>query len=192
MQIETTDALLIVDVQNTFCPGGTLPVSGGDRVVPVINVLVPLFTGRVYASQDWHPVDHCSFVAQGGVWQPHAVQNTQDAALHSDLDTDAITRIVQKGTRSDRDAYSAFDGTELTTILRDAGMKRVFVTGLATDYCVKASALDAVAAGFDVAVVTDAVAGVEVSPGDTDTAISAMENAGVRMVASADLSPMQN
>ncbi|MBC8143717.1 MAG: isochorismatase family protein, partial [Armatimonadetes bacterium] len=110
MKIENSDALLIVDVQSTFCPGGTLPVAGGDRVIPVINALLPLFAGRVYASQDWHPANHCSFVAQGGVWQPHAVQNTEDAALHPGLDTGAIARIVRKGTQPDRDAYSAFDG----------------------------------------------------------------------------------
>ncbi len=187
MTIENTDALLIVDVQNTFCPGGTLPVAGGDRVVPVINALLPLFVGRVYASQDWHPTDHCSFVAQGGIWQPHAVQDTQDAALHSDLDTSAITQIVQKGTKPNRDAYSAFDGTGLVVLLKDAGINRVFVTGLATDYCVKASALDAAAAGFGAVVVADAVAGVDVAPGDSDAALAAMENAGVGVVTSAVL-----
>lgn len=188
MRIEESDALLVVDVQNTFCPGGTLPVTEGDRVVPVINALMPRFAGRVYASQDWHPANHCSFAAQGGIWPAHAVQNTPDAALHPDLDREAITKIVQKGTTQNRDAYSAFDGTGLAELLREAGIKRVFLTGLATDYCVKASALDAVAAGFETVAVSDAMRGVNVSPGDTDAALAAMTVAGVTTATAADLS----
>ncbi|MBC8137618.1 MAG: nicotinamidase [Fibrella sp.] len=188
MRIQKTDALLIVDVQNTFCPGGSLPVADGDAVVAPINRIMPLFDGRVYASQDWHPPDHCSFIAQGGIWPPHAIQGTGDAELHPDLDHAAISHIVRKGINASRDAYSAFDGTDLASILRDAGIQRVFVTGLATDYCVKASGTDAVSADFEVVAVTDAMRPVDVSPGDGDTALAAMQSAGVAMVTSDALS----
>lgn len=187
MTVEPTDALLIVDVQNTFCPGGTLPVSGGDAVVDPINALLPLFAGRVYASQDWHPADHCSFTAQGGIWPAHAVQHTEDAALHPALDRDAITRIVQKGTHAGRDAYSAFDGTNLADTLRAAEIDRVFIAGLATDYCVKASALDAINAGFEVVAIEDAMRAVDVVQGDGAAAIIAMREAGASMVTSDQL-----
>lgn len=186
--IQQTDALLIVDVQNTFCPGGTLPVTNGDAVVAPINALLPLFPGRVYASQDWHPANHCSFTAQGGIWPVHAVQNTEDAALHPGLNQNAISHIVQKGTETTRDAYSAFDGTGLADTLREAGITRVFVTGLATDYCVKASAIDAVNAGFATVAVTDAMRAVDVNPGDGETALEAMRSEGVQTVASSELS----
>ena len=185
--ITDTDALLVVDVQNTFCPGGTLPVADGDAVVAPINALMPRFAGRVYASQDWHPADHCSFAAQGGIWPPHAVRDTDDAALHPGLNAGAITQVVRKGVQSERDAYSAFDGTGLAAILRDAGVRRVFVVGLATDYCVKASALDARAAGFETVAVTDAMRAVNVAPGDGDAALSALRAAGVEVVTSVAL-----
>jgi nicotinamidase/pyrazinamidase len=192
MRIQDTDALLIVDVQNTFCPGGTLPVAEGDSVVAPINKIIPLFGERVYASQDWHPKDHCSFTTKGGIWPPHAVQETDDAELHPNLDRAAISHIVQKGTQASRDAYSAFDGTDLDILLKNAGIRRVFVTGLATDYCVKASALDAVKAGFEVVGITDAMRAVDVNPGDGGTAIEDMQTSGVKMMTSDALSGMSS
>ena len=185
--IKSTDALLLVDVQNTFCPGGTLPVTDGDAVVAPINTLLPRFFGRVYASQDWHPRNHCSFAAQGGIWPAHAVQDTDDAALHPGLHANRITQIVRKGTDTKRDAYSAFDGTGLAQTLRDAGIRRVFVAGLATDYCVKASAIDAINAGFETVAVTDAVRAVDVHPGDGAAALRHMRDAGVLIAVSGDL-----
>jgi nicotinamidase/pyrazinamidase len=187
MLVQETDALLIVDVQNTFCPGGTLPVTGGDTVIPPINALLPLFAGRVYASQDWHPAEHCSFGAQGGIWPPHAIAHTDDAALHPSLNLDGISHIVQKGTQTEQDAYSAFDGTGLAQILRDAGIRRVFVTGLATDYCVKASALDAIKAGFEVVGIEDAMRAVDVNPGDGEAAIQSLRDAGATFITSGEI-----
>ena len=191
MKPTETDALIVVDVQNTFCPGGTLPVREGDAVVAPLNAVMPLFPGRVWATQDWHPGDHCSFAAQGGPWPPHAVQNTADAALHPGLDVGAVTHVVRKGTRADRDAYSGFDGTDLAERLRAAGVRRVFVGGLATDYCVKATALDARAAGFDVAVLADASRAVDVSPGDGEKALKAMEAAGCALTTTREILPRE-
>lgn len=188
MQVEPSDALVIVDVQNTFCPGGTLPVTDGDAVVGPLNGAMRLFApDHVFATQDWHPDDHCSFAAQGGPWPAHAVQNTPDAALHSGLDRAHISAVVQKGTTSARDAYSGFDGTDLAERLRARGVRRVFVGGLATDYCVKATALDARAAGFDVVVLADACRAVNVAPGDGERALAEMQGAGAAMAATGDL-----
>jgi nicotinamidase/pyrazinamidase len=181
------DALIIVDVQNDFCPGGALPVRNGDDVVPVINRLL---THRwlAVATKDWHPADHCSFKAQGGPWPPHCVQGTAGAELHPELETAPIQVIITKGSRPDKDAYSGFDGTELAKILRQKGVKRVLVCGLATDYCVRATAHDALKEGFEVLVLEDAIRGVEVSPGDCQRAIDGLRTAGARLVVSSDLS----
>ena len=189
VNVKPTDALLVVDVQNTFCPGGTLPVPDGDAVVAPLNRVMPLFEGRVWATQDWHPADHCSFAERGGPWPPHAVQDTEDAALHPGLDRARIGHVVQKGTAPDRDAYSGFENTDLARQLKEAGIRRVFVGGLATDYCVKATALDARAAGLDVGVLTDACRAVDVAPGDGERALSEMEAAGCALAATEDLGP---
>lgn len=178
MEVSDTDALVVVDVQNTFCPGGTLPVPDGDAVVEPLNRIMPLFAGRVWATQDWHPPDHCSFQAQGGPWPPHAVQESPDAALHPALHRNPIGQVVRKGTRAERDAYSGFEGTDLATQLRAGGITRVFVGGLATDYCVRATALDAREAGFDVVVLTDACRAVDAAPGDGERALGEMAAAG--------------
>jgi nicotinamidase/pyrazinamidase len=141
------DALIIVDVQNDFCPDGALAVTEGDEVIPVINKLAPHF-GTVVATQDWHPQGHSSFQQQGGPWPIHCVANTAGAALHADLDQQPITLRVKKATTAAVDAYSGFDGTDLAAQLRQRGVQRVYVTGLALDYCVDATARDAHAAGF--------------------------------------------
>jgi len=187
MKVRNDDALIVVDVQNTFCPGGTLPVKDGNQVVAPLNAIMPLFDGRVFATQDWHPADHCSFGARGGPWPPHAVQNTPDADLHPGLDRGRITAVVQKGTTSARDAYSGFDNTDLAERLRAAGVRRVFVGGLATDYCVKATALDARAAGFDVTILEDAVRAVDVQPGDGARALDELRQAGCQIAESKNL-----
>jgi nicotinamidase/pyrazinamidase len=181
------DALIIVDVQNDFCPGGSLAVPHGDEVVAPINRLLqnPWLT---VATKDWHPANHCSFQEQGGPWPPHCVQGTVGAELHPQLDRSKIQLIITKGSRPDRDAYSGFDGTNLAAILRERGVKRVVVCGLATDYCVRATAQDALKEGFEVVVVEDAIRGVEVNAGDCQRAIEALRTAGARFIASADLS----
>jgi len=189
MQVKPTDAFIIVDVQNTFCPGGTLPVTDGDAVVGPLNRVMPLFApGHVFATQDWHPDDHCSFAARGGRWPPHAIQNTPDADLHPDLDRSRIGDVVRKGTTAERDAYSGFDGTDLADRLRAAGVRRVFVGGLATDYCVKATALDARRVGFDVVVLEDACRAVDVAPGDSERALAEMTAAGCTVATTGELS----
>lgn len=183
-------ALIIVDVQNDFCPGGSLAVAEGDRVVPVINQLAPHFP-VVVASQDWHPANHCSFRDQGGPWPPHCVQGSAGAELHPGLDRRHITAYVKKGTLPHKDAYSAFEGTDeagrtLAQLLRKHGIKEIYVTGLATDYCVRATVLDGIKEGFEVRVITDATRGVNVNPGDAERALEEMRVAGARLETSAE------
>lgn len=146
------DALLIVDVQNDFCPGGALAIEKGDEVVSVLNPWIENAFQKgvpVYASRDWHPVGHISFTDQGGNWPPHCIQDTAGAAFHKDLALPANTVVVTKGVRFDRDQNSAFDGTGLAEELRRNGIERVFVGGLALDVCVQASVLDALDEGFE-------------------------------------------
>lgn len=184
-------ALIIVDVQNDFCPGGSLAVPEGDQVVPVINKLAPLFP-VVVATQDWHPANHCSFQAQGGPWPPHCIQGSTGAQLHPAVDRQHITAYVKKGVLPNKDAYSGFEGTDeagrtLAELLRQRGVKEIYVTGLATDYCVRATALDGLKEGFKVHVVTDAVRGVNVKPGDDQRALEEMRAAGASLETSAEI-----
>ena len=174
-------ALLIVDVQNDFCPGGALPVSEGDKVVPVINRLMSLFD-VVVASKDWHPASSVHFLK----WPPHCVQNTNGASFHPGLAEGKIQQVFLKGTGNKDDGYSAYEATNLNLeqYLKGREVTELYVTGLATDYCVKASALDAVRKGFPTTVVTDAVAAVNVNPGDAEKALDEMSAAGVRLLSS--------
>jgi len=184
-----TDALIVVDLQRDFCPGGALAVPEGDQIVPVVNRLVRLTTWLTVATRDWHPADHCSFSAQGGPWPAHCVADSAGAVFHPGFDMSAIRHIVSKATMKAIDAYSGFEGTNLDSLLRSHGVRRVFVCGLATDYCVKATALDARRHRFEAAVITDAIRGVEVRPGDCATALEAMHLNGVALVDSHDLEP---
>jgi nicotinamidase/pyrazinamidase len=201
-------ALLVIDVQNDFCPGGSLAVSGGDAIVPLINGLMRLFP-RVIATQDWHPSDHVSFasshpgkkvldsVEADGImqvlWPDHCVQATRGADLHPALDTRAVGLVLRKGMRSRLDSYSAFfendrtTGTGLTDYLKGLGVTRVAVCGLATDYCVRASALDARRMGFEVFLVEDACRGVDLPKGSVTAALDDMVRAGVELVESGSL-----
>src|SRR2546423_15403331 len=175
------DALIVVDVQNDFCPGGSLAVPDGDAVVEPINELArkaPL----VIATRDWHPPDHRSFAEQGGPWPIHCVRDTPGAQLHAGIDASPITAIVDKGRDRYREGYSGFEATDLEQLLRARDVDTVHVAGLALDYCVKATALDARRAGFDVVVHRDATRAVEVQPGDGDRAVSELLAAGVRVV----------
>jgi nicotinamidase/pyrazinamidase len=182
----TRDVLIIVDVQNDFCPGGALAVPGGQQVVPIINRLLQHHWLSV-ATKDWHPADHCSFKPQGGPWPPHCVQHTSGAELHPDLDATAIQLVITKGSYPDQDAYSGFQDTDLAKILREKGVTRVVLCGLATDYCVRSTALDAMREGFAVVVLQDAIRGVEVNPGDCQRALEELRQAGVQLISSADL-----
>ena len=181
-----TDALIVVDVQRDFCPGGALPVPEGDRVVPAINRILRL-GWLTLATRDWHPEDHCSFKAQGGIWPVHCVAGTTGAAFHPDLDAKKIRQLISKATTKEAEAYSGFQGTGLAALLKGQGLRRVFVCGLATDYCVKATALDAKGAGFEVVVLEDAIRGVEVHPGDCSKAVEEIWTAGIGFAQASDL-----
>lgn len=184
------DALIVVDVQVDFLPGGPLAVSDGDGVVPVLNAVARQFRAHalpVFATRDWHPADHCSFVAQGGPWPPHCIAGSAGARFAPGLRLPAGTCVIDKGTSSELDAYSGFAGTDLAERLRAAGVRRVFVGGLATDYCVLQTALDALRGGFAVCVLREAVRAVEVHPGDGEAALSAMAAAGARLITVAEL-----
>ncbi len=175
------DALLIVDLQNDFLPGGSLAVPRGDLVIAPINALVELYHGRglpVYASRDWHPDNHCSFTAQGGTWPPHCVAATEGALFSEALRLPEQAIVVSKALDPHEDAYSAFNGTGLARSMLADGVKRLAVCGLATDYCVLNTVLDGIAAGFEVLLVPEATRAVEVAPGDGDRAIARMLTAG--------------
>jgi nicotinamidase/pyrazinamidase len=173
-------ALIVVDVQNDFCPGGALAVKGGDLLGPRIMEAAEEADVLV-ATRDIHPLDHCSFDAQGGIWPPHCVMGTTGAEFHRSMVGIPFDRIQGKGTERDRDAYSGFDRTSLADYLRKRRVDRVVICGIATDYCVKATALDALGQGFHTTVLADAVAAVDVTPGDGDRALRELEDCGVQI-----------
>ena len=174
-------ALIVVDVQNDFCPGGALAVPDGDAVVEAVNRLAGE-ASFVVATRDWHPADHGSFAAQGGPWPVHCVRGTPGAELHPGIDQGQIDVVLDKGQAPDREGYSGFEDTELERLLRERGVDTVDVAGLALDYCVKATALDARRAGFNVTVHRGATRAVEVSPGDGERAVAELRAAGVEVV----------
>ena len=183
---EPDSALLIVDVQNDFCPGGSLAVTGGDEVVPVMNRYAEAFAaaGRlVIADRDYHPGRTTHFVQFGGAWPPHCVQGTHGAEYHPDLALPPETIHVIKGMGAEEDAYSVFQGKDATgqsfaVLLEQHGVQKLFVGGLATDYCVLQTVLDARKAGYEVVVLSDAIRAVDVQPGDGDRALEQMRAAG--------------
>jgi nicotinamidase/pyrazinamidase len=177
------EALIIVDFQNDFTPGGALAVPGGDEIAGRVQEL--LDSGRfdvVVATRDWHPPDHHSFVEQGGPWPPHCVQGTPGAELYPAVPRDRVDVIVDVGRESGDEGYSGFEGNDLAEVLRSRGIDRVTVVGLATDYCVRATALDALHAGFDVTVDSAGVRGIDVQPGDAQRALDDVRAAGGSVV----------
>jgi nicotinamidase/pyrazinamidase len=181
VDLERQDAVLIVDVQVDFLPGGNLAVQRGDEVVPALNRYLALARRKgvpVFASRDWHPRDHCSFRPQGGPWPEHCVAGSPGAAFAPGLELPDDAVIISKATGSDSDAYSAFQGTDLARRLRELGAKRLLVGGLATDYCVLNTVLDARKAGFEVLLLADAIRAVNVKPGDGERAERQMLAAG--------------
>lgn len=188
-------ALLIIDLQNDFCPGGSLAVPDGDKIVPIVNRCIDHFHAEklaIIASRDWHPPKSSHFREFGGLWPPHCVQVTHGARFHPDLRLPEQAIIVSKGMDPDRNDYSAFTamdprGMELGQILREQGVRHLYVAGLATDYCVKESVLDALRLGMGVTVISDAVKGVELRSGDTNRAIGEMTAAGARIQPSATI-----
>ena len=189
-----TGALLIVDVQRDFCAGGALAVPGAEAILPSLNRLIERFADRgapVYASRDWHPRQSAHFADQGGTWPTHCVAGTAGAAFHPELRLPADVIVVSKGITPTSDGYSAFDGTTaagdgLRQDLERRQVRHVTIGGLATDYCVRASALGALQAGFTVEVVTDAIAGVDLTAGDSERALAEMAEAGAKLVRLAD------
>lgn len=182
VKLNPKDALIVVDMQRDFMPGGALPVPDGDKIIPRLNQYTRLFSSSglpVFFTRDWHPPDHISFKEQGGVWPPHCVQNTEGAMFHKDLFIPHDNRfIISKGTSKDFDAYSGFQGTILDSLLKERGIRRVFVGGVATDYCVKNTVLGAINLGYEAFLLLDGIKGVDVNPGDSERAIEEMLKAG--------------
>lgn len=182
---ERKKALIVVDVQNDFCPGGSLAVAHGDEVVAPLNKLMKEFLDRgepVFKTRDWHPYKTKHFAAYGGVWPVHCLQNTRGAEFHKDLLDDPRVTVISKGVDESADGYSGFDGTELADKLRKDAVEEVWVGGLATDYCVKETVLGARREGFKVKALADAMRPVNVNPDDGKRALEEMRNAGAEIV----------
>jgi nicotinamidase/pyrazinamidase len=185
MDITAKTALIVVDVQNDFCPGGPLAAPHGDQVVPVLNRYIKKFEAvgaSVIATRDWHPVNHSSFKPNGGIWPVHCVQNTAGAEFHSDLHLPQDVLIISKGTDPGSDAYSGFQGTRLKDLLKKRKIQTVWIGGLATDYCVKSTVLDAAKSGFTVLFLDDASRGVGLQQGDIERAQEEIIKAGAHML----------
>ncbi len=184
------DALIVVDVQKCFLPGGSLGVAGGDRVIPLINELENKFNTMAF-TRDWHPPDHCSFAQDPefthGSWPRHCVQNTEGAEFGDGLVTPDDAIYILKGQDPDKEAYSGFEDSDLGDRLGEKGVKRVFLTGIALDVCVKDTALDGIRQGFEVYVVEDAARPVDNPPGMARDAVEEMTKAGVKIIKSADI-----
>jgi nicotinamidase/pyrazinamidase len=187
MSNQKKKALIVVDVQNDFCTRGSLPVANGDKVVAPLNKLMNEFLDRgepVFKTRDWHPAKTTHFKAYGGTWPVHCVQKTRGAEFHSDLLDDPRITIISKGIDERADGYSGFDGTNLARLLREEEVEEVWVGGLATDYCVKHTVLDALREGFEVKALADAMLAVNEDPNDGAEAIEEMRAAGAEIVSS--------
>jgi nicotinamidase/pyrazinamidase len=184
-QLQPGDMLLVTDIQNDFLPGGALAVAGGDEVVPVLNRYVDAFQAQglpVYATRDWHPLRHCSFYAQGGPWPVHCVAGTHGADFAAALTLPPATTVICKATSRDREAYSSFQGTDLDSHLREAGIRRLFIGGLTTDSCVLNTVRDARRLGYEVFVLADAIRAVDVRAGDGQRAETEMVSLGAQFI----------
>ncbi|MDO8263448.1 MAG: isochorismatase family protein [Gallionella sp.] len=185
IQLQPGDALLIVDVQNDFLPGGSLAVPRGDEVVAVLNRYLHAFIAKnlpVYATRDWHPGRHCSFRAQGGIWPPHCVAGTRGAEFAAALQLPPSAVIISKADTAEQDAYSGFEGTNLDQQLHAANIRRLFIGGLATDYCVLNTVRDALRLGYQVFLLADAIRAVDVRPGDGLRAEEEMARLGAQPI----------
>jgi nicotinamidase/pyrazinamidase len=188
MADQSKKALIVVDVQNDFCPGGSLAVAHGDEVVAPLNKLIGEFLDRgepVFKTRDWHPAKTKHFQAYGGIWPVHCVQDTHGSEFHQDLSDDPRATIVSKGLNESADGYSGFDGTNLGQLLKEEDISEVWVGGLATDYCVKHTVLDALREGFEVKALAGAMRAVNVNPDDGAKAIQEMREAGAEIVGDA-------
>lgn len=185
INLTNIDALILVDIQNDFLPGGNLAVKDGDQVIPVLNQYIQIFTEKklpVIATRDWHPSDHCSFMQYGGTWPSHCVQNTIGAAFADSLSLPGSGIIISKATSPDEEAYSALDHTDLDHQLSSMGVQQVWVGGLATDYCVLNTVMDFISCGYKVNLMTDAIRAVNLNPNDGPDAEREMVSLGARPV----------
>jgi len=188
--ITNNSAIIAVDIQNDFCPGGALPVPDGDAVVYSMNLYITKFSKMglpVYFTRDWHPQNHISFKTNGGIWPEHCVQETYGAELHKKLLIPSRAVIISKGISADNDGYSGFEETDLDKRLKAKNIRQLFIGGLATDYCVKSTVLDALHAGFDVVFLSDASKGVDVNTGASEQAIDEMLREGAVKVVYGDI-----
>ena len=188
-------ALIIVDIQNDFCPGGSLAVAGGNEIVPIINRYIEIFRemgAAVIASRDWHPAVTGHFKKFGGLWPEHCVQGSIGAAFRADLNFSSDTKVFSKGMDPDEDDYSALqarddEGRSMAGFLKEEGINRLHVCGLATDYCVLQTVLEALSLGFSTKLLIDAVRGVDLNPGDSENAIDIMRASGATLLTTNDL-----
>ena len=187
--VASSDALLIADIQNDFLPGGALPIEKGEEIIPILNEFAKRFQeakAYVFASKDWHPPNHCSFRLQGGPWPPHCVQETKGAKFSPLLKLPQDAVVVFKATDPMRESYSVFDGTDFAAELKERCIKRLFVGGLATDYCILNTVLDARALGYETVVLIDATRGIDAEEGDVTRAVESMLKAGATQATTSD------
>jgi nicotinamidase/pyrazinamidase len=185
IRIQNTDTLIIVDVQNDFLLGGSLAVPNAEEIIPILNNYIEIFKenqGKIFATRDWHPINHMSFEEYGGLWPPHCIRNTKGAQFHPRVNLPKNAIIISKAIESDKEAYSGFDQTTLFEELKKNGVSRVFIGGLATDYCVKNTVLDAVKLGFYTYLLLDASRGINAASGDVARAIDLMRKNGVKII----------
>jgi len=191
LKITPLDALIVVDMQNDFMPNGVLPVKDGDKIIPRLNDYIKIFFSKgnpVFFTRDWHPENHISFKGYGGIWPPHCVKETEGAKFHKDLFIPLDNKfIISKGTSEDFDAYSGFQGTLLDNLLKERGIKRVFVGGVATDYCVKNTVLGALNLGYQAFVLEDGIKGVNLKEGDVERAVDEMLSKGATFIKISDI-----
>jgi len=191
IKINPFDAIIVVDMQNDFMPDGILPVPDADKIIPTVNSYIKLFEEKalpVFFTRDWHPKNHISFQGYGGIWPPHCVKDTKGAKFHKDLYFPADNKfIISKGTSDDFDAYSGFQGTILDKLLKERGIKRIFVCGVATDYCVKNTVLGGLNLGYQVFVLEDAIKGVNIKPNDSKKAVNTMLENGAILITKEDI-----
>lgn len=191
-KIEKSDSLIVVDVQRDFCPGGALPVAECNRTVAVLNRYIDVFNesgAKTFATRDWHPPNHISFKPHGGPWPPHCVHGSRGAEFHPDLRLSKNVRIISKATDPSKESYSGFDGTELGDELKRNRARRLFIGGLATDYCVKNTVLDALKLGFETVLLLDATRGIDQKPMDSQEAIQEMIRRGAKTAVLSEVSP---
>lgn len=185
IKLKNTDSLILVDIQNDFLPGGSLPVPKGDLVIPILNKYIDLFSNvdaKIFATRDWHPPNHLSFIDYGGIWPVHCVRNTEGAKFNSSLNLPKKTVIISKATDPNIEAYSGFENTGLLKILKNKEIKRIFIGGLAIDYCVKNTVLDALKFGYITFLLLDGSLGINANSGDVKRAIELMKIKGAKKI----------